>query len=93
LARKLPEACIIALLIHDLGFSKSLDLVMQLLNDLFSFLHDGEIALMHFIGLEQVFHIDSLLDQDSNLLLIGVGIQFLLRDQLLQLNHFSSRLL
>ena len=66
---------------------------MQLLNDLFSFLHDGEIALMHFISLEQVFHIYSLLDQDSNLLLIGVGIQLLLWDQLLQLNHFSSRLL
>ena len=45
---------------------------------------------MHFVLLEQVFDIHSLLNQDFNLLLVGMDVQLLLGDQLLQLDDLTG---
>lgn len=71
----------------------SLDLHVELFDHFFSFLHNGQVTLVHIIGLEQISRVESLVLEDDKLFILRCGLQLELRDKLLQFYDRVRRLL
>lgn len=78
---------------EHLAIIHSLDLRIEALYDLLSLLHYRQIALMHVVGLEKVFAVNSrFLELRDFLHVLGV-FKLDLGDQVLEVSHLRRRLL
>lgn len=79
--------------LEQLTIIESLDLPVEALNDLLSLLHDAEVALVHIVGLEQVFGVDTRFLENANLLDVVRVLQLELRHKILEVSDLGSCLL
>lgn len=76
--------------LKDLVVAHGLDLGIETLNYLLSFLHDAQIALVHIICLEEVFGVDASLLKDSDLPDVLGILKLQLRDEILEVGDFGG---
>jgi hypothetical protein len=84
---------VLSLALQDALVSNLLELLMELFDDLFSFSHDGHVAGVHIVLLEELLTGQVLLLECLDLLDLGEVFKFKLGDQLLELGDFTGRLL
>ena len=78
---------------HGGIFAHLSHLPCQFLDDLFSFLHNAQVRLVHLMFSEQVFGVNSSLGQKIDFINLVSSVQVKLRNDLSQFDNVTCRLL